>query len=327
MTCNPWERRHPCRRVAVGAEPAGKMPALPGGPATIWLQTVAAWLLLGYLASAATPAPKPEEPSSQDLVQQGNRAFRSGDRMGAVALFSRAIEANPTNLLAYYNRGRLQETEGHYAEALADYTKMLTLDTNHTTARQLRGALQLRLGHVDEAIADFNRYLQQLPKAESHHWQRGIAFYFAGHYEEGARQFTMTHAANTNDVENALWHFQCIARHEGLAKARKALLPVGEDRRIPMMTVYDLFAGKATPEEVLAAAEAGSAPDQVRAHQRFLAHYYVGFFYEAQGNFTRALEQIDQAVKLAPRVDFIGDIARVHAGLLRQRQDQHSAKP
>src|SRR6266496_1060250 len=156
------------------------------------------------------PAPqsvRAAESRRDDLVEQGNEAFRKGDPTNALALFSQAIAANPTNFVAYYNRGRLQQNEGHFLEAMADFNKLLELDPNHSGVRQLRGALQLRLGHIDEAIADFDRYLLRVPKAEPHHWQRGIAYYFARRYDHACRQFTLNHGTDTNDVEIAVWHF------------------------------------------------------------------------------------------------------------------------
>ncbi len=278
----------------------------------------------------AIPGPAPQsaraaESRRDDLVEQGNQAFRKGDRTSAVALFTQAIAANPTNFVAYYNRGRLQQTEGHYPEAMADFNKLLELDPNHSGVRQLRGALHLRLGHLDEAIADFDRYLQRVPKAEPHHWQRGIAYYLAGRYDDACRQFTLNHSTDTNDVEIAVWHFLSLTRRDSLEKARAALLPVGRDPRVPMMTVYRLFAGQAKPEDVFKDAESGQAQEAERTHQLFFAHYYVGFHYEALGDNTRAIEHISKAASLLPAYDFMADIARVHAQILRQRKP--SAKP
>ena len=59
---------------------------------------------------------------------------------------------------------------------------------------------------------------------------------------------------NPDDVENAAWHFLCVARAESPAKARAALLPVGPDARVPMREVYQMFRGTLTPEQVLSAA-------------------------------------------------------------------------
>src|SRR5437667_135926 len=77
---------------------------------------------------------------------------------------------------------------------------------------------------------------------------------------------------DTNDVENAVWHYLCNARAHGRDRARKEILKIGKDGRVPMMTVYALFKGEAKPQDVLKDAEAGEAPDVVRKRQLFYAH-------------------------------------------------------
>ena len=63
---------------------------------------------------------------------------------------------------------------------------------------------------------------------------------------------------DTNDVENAVWHFLCVAREDGVEKARAAMLKIGKDRRVPMMQVYELFARQGEAgRRAKAAAEAG----------------------------------------------------------------------
>ena len=48
-----------------------------------------------------------------------------------------------------------------------------------------------------------------------------------------------------------------MARTVGTAAASKAILKIGDDRRVPMRQIYDLYAGKLKPEDVLKAARAG----------------------------------------------------------------------
>ncbi len=58
------------------------------------------------------------------------------------------------------------------------------------------------------------------------------------------RQFESHRTVNPDDVENAAWHFLCVARAESPERARAALLPVGPDSRVPMRQVYEMFRGK-----------------------------------------------------------------------------------
>ena len=140
----------------------------------------------------------------------------------------------------------------------------------------------------------------------------------SGRYDEGRRQFEGYEKVDTNDVENAVWHFLCVARKDGLAKARASVLKIGKDRRVPMMQVYDLYRGALKPADVLAAAEAGEVAPMQRQQRLFYAHLYLGLYYDATGNKKQALEHMSQAADKYRITHYMGDVARVHEGLLRK---------
>jgi lipoprotein NlpI len=106
-----------------------------------------------------------------------------------------------------------------------------------------------------------------------------------------------------------------VARLSGVEKARASLIPIEKDSRVPMMQIYDLFAGKAKAEDVLAAAKAGEG-SQLR-QQLFYAHLYIGLYYEATGDEKLARENIFKAAEQYSEADYMGAVARVHAAVLR----------
>jgi lipoprotein NlpI len=171
-----------------------------------------------------------------------------------------------------------------------------------------------------ESIADFDKYLELKPADTPRHWRRGISYYYAGRFEEGAKQFESGHARNPDDVEEAVWHFLCNARGTGIDKARRAILKIGKDNRVPMMQVYSLYAGRAKPEDVLAAAVAGKPTPEQRNYQLFYAHLYLGLYYEATGDRKRALEHLTKAAEEHKIGDYMWDVARVHVDLLRKAE-------
>lgn len=147
---------------------------------------------------------------------------------------------------------------------------------------------EFEVGKFTESALTFDSLVKARPDLAPHFWQRGIALYYAKRYDDCRRQFESHRTVNPADVENAAWHFLCVARGESPAKARAALLPVGSDARVPMREVYQLFLGAMTPEQVIAAA--GDRPSAL-----FFAHLYVGLYFEATGNAARALEHITLA--------------------------------
>jgi lipoprotein NlpI len=112
-----------------------------------------------------------------------------------------------------------------------------------------------------------------------------------------------------------------MARAVGVEKARAGLLKVGEDKRVPLMHVYDLFAGKAKPEDVLAAVEEGKQSKEEKNMRFFYAHLYLGLYYEAAGDKKKMLEHMRKAVEDYPARGYMGDVARVHLAL-RTKEDK-----
>jgi lipoprotein NlpI len=194
----------------------------------------------------------------------------------------------------------------------------VTLDPKLAEAYNHRGSERFKLGQIRESIADFDRYLELKPQETPGHWKRGISYYYAGRYEEGARQFEGYEKIDTNDVENAVWRYLCMARQSGVEKARAAMLKIGKDPRVPLMEVYSLFLGKAKPEDVLAAAKAGRPSAAQLQERMFYAHLYLGLYYDSVSDRPRALEHMTEAAEKHRIGQYMGDVARVHLDVLRR---------
>lgn len=171
-----------------------------------------------------------------------------------------------------------------------------------------------RNGRIAESVAGFDRVVELLPNYAPQVWQRGIALYYAGRYEDCRAQFESHRTVNPNDVENAAWHFLCVARADSPERANAELLPVGPDARVPMHEIYEMFRGALAPVEVLLAA--GTRPEA-----RFFAHLYIGLYFEALGNETDARKHV--AAAAADRYAGVGGymhmVARVHHETLQVR--------
>lgn len=168
-------------------------------------------------------------------------------------------------------------------------------------------------GLVDEAAVGFDTVAELLPRQAPHLWQRGIALYYAARYDDCREQFESHRTVNPNDVENAVWHFLCVARSESAEVARTQLLPVGPDGRVPMREVYQMFKGTLMPMQVLNAA--GNDPSG-----QFFAHLYLGLYFEALKKPMEALDHIQRAA--ADRYSRVGGymhmVARVHLNILQR---------
>lgn len=175
-----------------------------------------------------------------------------------------------------------------------------------------RAVADFEAGRISESAAGFDALVKLQPSLAPELWQRGITLYYAGRYADCRAQFELHRTVNPADVENAAWHYLCVAREQSAAKAKAALLPVGPDARVPMRQVYEMFRGALTPAQVLEAA--GTQPSA-----QFYAQLYVGLYFEAQGDARRALEHITAAAadRYADAGGYMHTVAKVHLGMLR----------
>ena len=176
-----------------------------------------------------------------------------------------------------------------------------------------RGSQYFELGKFKEAIADWDRAIELDPRLEPRHWQRGIAYYYAKEYQKGVDQFELHQTVNSQDVENAVWHFICNVRLNGIETARKELIPIQYDSRVPMNEVWNLFAGKGTVEDVL---DAANRPSPYQRQQLCYAHLYLGLYFEALEKSDLAKHHILLAANEYSMNNYMGMVANVHAKML-----------
>jgi lipoprotein NlpI len=265
----------------------------------------------------ASPA---AEALSSDPLQDAAQLFNSGKRQEAFTLVDKVIKENPKSVQPVLFQGMLLLRSQDPAKAVESFTKAIALDPKAATAYQSRGEANFFLSRFKESISDFDQALAIEPEKKPYHWQRGISCYYAQQFEEGRKQFEEHKTVNPNDVENAVWHYLCVARISGVEKARSALIPMEGDSRVPMKEIYALYSGKASPEDVLRAASAGTpSPARLKDHL-FYAHLYLGLYYEAQGDEKQARANILKAASEAIPGNYMGDVAKVHARLYQAKK-------
>jgi lipoprotein NlpI len=273
----------------------------------------AAKAILGILL-ATQPVFADSTNQVDDLLTRARNAYNIGKKDEALSLVNEATKAAPKDARAWFARARLHEANQQLTNAVADYDQVLRLDPRLASALQQRGEVHFKLGRIKESLADFDKYLESMPQQKPQHWQRGITLYYAEKFSEGRKQFELHQTVNPNDVENAVWHFLCVARESNLEKARAAIIPIKGDTRVPMKEIHSLFAGKLKPEDVLKAA-GNDQPTTARKEHLFYAHLYLGLYFEAIGDAKTSAEHIKQAAQNHTIAGYMGDVARVHQQL------------
>jgi len=141
-----------------------------------WQAMRRTWLLLGALTilvgcaapqptasplrlpTRVSPSPTPTAISAMRHYREGVAHRAAGDEEGALEAFSRAIEADPTFVPAYVERGALYLALGEPRAALADAQAAVALDPDNGAAYALLGEV-LRLGFGDprQALEAYSR--------------------------------------------------------------------------------------------------------------------------------------------------------------------------
>ena len=268
------------------------------------------------LVVAADKPAGPEGIGEKDVTYMRRGLARVAQFVLFVQVCSVVSAQVPAGVEAWSAEAMKLEEAGELSAALEAWNQAIALDAGIAGAYVRRGQVHFKMAHIDESVVDFDRAVELDPSSEPYLWQRGIAQFYAGQYDACRRQFEDHRSVNPNDVENAVWHFLCLARGDGVEVAQAALLPVGPDSRMPLRTIYELYRGRSSAAEVMAVA-ASASPDR-RESALFYGELYVGLHHFILGDATAALEALRAAGK-RNFPHYMRDVALVHVLLMAER--------
>ncbi len=214
------------------------------------------------------------------------------------------------------------EQDFSFDSAIKNLEEAMEFGFANPIAHYKKGCWHFRAGNIPESKRAFDRYVELVPARAKSQWERGITCYYAKEYKAGAQQFVDYQSYHDNDVENAVWRYLCQVKVDGKEKAQKAILPIRNDTRIPMMEIYRLFRGESTPERVLAELEAERSTGPQARHQNFDAHLYLALYYDSEGDLDKANQHIKVAVKQFKRGDYMWAVAVEHQKHIKRQQEQ-----
>lgn len=172
-----------------------------------------------------------------------------------------------------------------------------------------RGMTNFKLVLIDESIQDFDQAEKLNSTLSPYLWQRGLSYYYAERFAEGAAQFELDLSVNSQDVEETVWRYLCLARLKGVTEARQELLTVRNDPRPIMSCIYEMFAGNCTPDDVLLVG------NKQGKRGNFYSHLYLGLYYEALADVEQSRYYVFKAVNEYKIDDYMWHLANVHQQL------------
>ncbi len=126
---------------------------------------------------AATNSPSPPvagaPPEAARYAAEGLAKMDAGDYKGAIAVYNKWIELNPTNPKPYANRGSSYNVLKQPKRGLTDLNEAIRLDPTISMAYLIRGNIYADLHQLKRAIADYEEALRLDPKNTSAYYSRG----------------------------------------------------------------------------------------------------------------------------------------------------------
>ena len=272
------------------------------------------WIVVAWAGFALALAQDPDPTLA--VRQKALEAVKTGQLTNAITVVSDAIKTHPQEPRLWNLRAQIRSLSGDSSGAVSDLSEGIRLNPRSALLHQDRAMERFKMGQIPECLQDFDRANELSPDLVPYNWQRGIALYYGRRYSDGRKQFEAHRAVNANDVENAVWHFLCVARQEGTNAAVKVYMDISGDSRIPMAEIHELFKGEAPEAEVLEAAESAPEDPREKRQARFYAHLYIGLHEDLLGRADSAREHLRKAVALSGARDYMGQVARVHLNRL-----------
>ncbi|MEC4892236.1 MAG: tetratricopeptide repeat-containing serine protease family protein [Oscillatoria sp. PMC 1051.18] len=116
-------------------------------------------------------------------LYRGLTRYTRGDRQGAIADYTQAIQVEANFFEAYSKRGLAYYRLGDKQKALADYNQALQLNPSDAYTYLNRGVLREDLGDRQGAFQDYDRAVQVAPKYGLAYHNRGIIRYYQREFE------------------------------------------------------------------------------------------------------------------------------------------------
>lgn len=124
--------------------------------------------------------------------------------------FTRAIEINPRDMIAWQRRASVQSQLGRKLEAMADYSRSIEIQPT-TKALSQRGMLHIDAKDYEAAIADFSQAIQIDGGDGANFLRRGFAYVLRGELDR-AEQDASRAEQLSGDIPGLASLKQVIAR-------------------------------------------------------------------------------------------------------------------
>jgi tetratricopeptide (TPR) repeat protein len=113
--------------------------------------------------------------ASKEWVKKGNVHAKAGRHREAIKAYTKAIEKNPKDKVAYGNRGNSYFELGDYKNAIKDYTTVIKLAPKNSFVYYNRALAYYRSGNQKQGLSDMKTSAKMgFKRAQAHLRSKGI---------------------------------------------------------------------------------------------------------------------------------------------------------
>lgn len=122
-------------------------------------------------------------------VEEGNKLFENKEYDESLDCYQKAIEIDPSNVDAWYNKALVHIMFGEYVESLEACEKFIEAEKDDPEAWKLKGFSLFYLNNYEEAVNAFNEALS-LSSEDAYAWNnKGSALCNLGLWDEAIESF------------------------------------------------------------------------------------------------------------------------------------------
>lgn len=247
--------------------------------------------------------------TSDEIVLIGNEQYANGDMRAAITSYSQALNKDPSNLTALFNRGVAYVQLHDYSLSIEDFTRVLKDKPDYILALHARGTALRKMGQYDRAMADHDLAIGSAPNSADLLHNRALTLRKLGRVD-GA----------VEDLGRA------ILLNSDFAPAYKLRADIYFQRHVYDEALGDyLNAARINPEDYgttynigLSLSLLGQFPHAIEAYSRVLKIYpdhMLSLMSRADSlrlvnEHSRALVDINHAIEVDPR---LGEAHRIRA--------------
>jgi len=123
------------------------------------------------------------KPQAHEHLNAAYNFYKQGDFLNALAEYNKAIENDPNNNQAYYNRGVTFLKTGENDKALSDFKRSIELDPHHFQSYRNLDWVLFKQREWETIINYWSEFIQLEPEHAQAYLERGGAYYHQGNWD------------------------------------------------------------------------------------------------------------------------------------------------